>query len=274
MKFYGQKSENFFAQNPKEILKRKTKINCLFRIFYSGHVDRILRTIIKFSAENPKRFRTFWKKAANCSSGHVEGSFENFLKFFGQKSENFFAQNPKKIWKKKQKLTVYSAFFYSGHVDRFFRAMPKVCAENPKRFRTLKKIKSQIVPLDTQKVVLTTSWSFLAKSVKKFRSKSEKIPKRKAKKTCFSRKFYSGHLDRILRTHAKSFCRKSKTVQNIYKNFKATNCSSGHAEGSFDNFLKFLGQKSENISLKIGKKFWKEKLKKMFLPQIFLWTLR
>ena len=199
------------------------------------------------------------KKAANCSSGHVEGSFENILKFFGQKSENFFAQNPKKNLKRKTKINSLFRFFYSGHVDRLFRAMPKVCAENPKRFRTLKKIKSQIVPLDTQKVVLTTSWSFLAQTLKKFRSKSEKILKRKVKKNCFFRKFYSGHLDRILRIHAKSFCRKSKTVQNIYKNFKATNCSSAHAERSFDNFLKFFVQKSEKFLVKFRKNFWKKK---------------
>ena len=65
-----------------------------------GNEDRILRTMPKVSAENPKWFKIFKKnQATNCSSGHVEGSFENFLKFFCQKSEKFFAQNPGNFWK-------------------------------------------------------------------------------------------------------------------------------------------------------------------------------
>ena len=66
----------------------------------------------KVSAENPKLFK-FKKQiqATNCSSGHVEGSFENFLKFFGQKSDKFFAQNPKKKYEKKNKKIFSSGVF-------------------------------------------------------------------------------------------------------------------------------------------------------------------
>ena len=59
------------------------------RNFYFGNEDRILRTMPKVSAEDAKRLKTLKKiQATNCSSGHLEGSFENFLKFFGQNSEN------------------------------------------------------------------------------------------------------------------------------------------------------------------------------------------
>ena len=50
--------------------------------------------------------------------------------------------------------------------------------------------------------------------------------------------------------HAEGFCRKSKTSQIFRKKFQATNCSSGHVEGSVDKFSKFFGQKSENTLLK------------------------
>ena len=42
------------------------------------------------------------------------------------------------------------------------------------------------------------------------------------------------------------------TVSKLKEN-QATKCSSGHVEGSFDKFMKFLGQKSENTLLKIRK---------------------
>ena len=174
-----------FAQKFEKFLKRKTKKNYFFRNFYSGHSDKFLRTIPKVSAENPKRFKTFEKKVkvTKCSSGRAEGSFDNFLKFFGRKSEKFCSQNPKKFWKEKSE-NCFFRNFYSGHVDKNLRTMPKVSAENPKRFKTFKNyFKPQIVPLDTQKIVLTTFWRFFAGSLKKISLKiRKKIPKRKIRK--------------------------------------------------------------------------------------------
>ena len=104
----------------------------------------------KVSAENPKRFETLKKKfqATNCSSGHAEGSYHIFLKFFGGKSEKFSLKIRKKFWKE-NKNKLFSRNFYSGHVDRILRTMPKVSVENPKRFKTLEKnFETQTVPLD------------------------------------------------------------------------------------------------------------------------------
>ena len=118
-------------------------------------------------------------QATNCSSGHVEGSFDKLLKFFGH-SLKIFCSKFEKFLKRKTKKNYFFRNFYSGHVDRFLRTMPKVSAENPKRFKTLEqKFKSQTNPLDTQKLVLTTSRSFLAESLKNFHSKSEKNSERK-----------------------------------------------------------------------------------------------
>ena len=65
----------------------------------------------KVSAEDPKRFKTFKKfQAKNCSSGHVEGRFENLVKFFGQKSENILLKIRKNS-EKKNKKTNSSAIF-------------------------------------------------------------------------------------------------------------------------------------------------------------------
>ena len=102
LKFIGQKSEKFFAQIPKKFWKEKQKKTIFFRNFYSGHVDRNLRTMPKVSAENPKRFKTLKKfQVTKCSSGHAECSSDKTLKFFGQKCEKSFAQNPKKVLKRK-----------------------------------------------------------------------------------------------------------------------------------------------------------------------------
>ena len=111
LKFFGH-SLKIFCSKFEKFLKRKTKKNYFFRNFYSGLLDKFLRTIPKVSAENPKRFKTFEKKfkVTKCSSGRAEGSFDNFLKFFGRKSEKFFPQNPKKFWKKNKK-SVSSAIF-------------------------------------------------------------------------------------------------------------------------------------------------------------------
>ena len=136
------------------------------------------------SAENRKRFKT-WKKiqATNCSSGHEEGSFNNFLKIW-TKVWKIFAQKSKKFWKENEKNCFFHNF-YSGHVDSYLRTMPKVSAENPKRLKTLKKyFKPQIVPLDTKKVVLTTFWRFGQKS-EKFSLKNRKNSEKKTKKTVY-----------------------------------------------------------------------------------------
>ena len=105
----------------------------------------------KVSAENPKLFK-FKKQnqATNCSSGHVERIFVNFLKFFGQKSEKNFRSKSEKILKRRIKKLILRNF-YSGHVDRILRTMPKVSAENPKRFKTFKKISSQKLFLWTRR---------------------------------------------------------------------------------------------------------------------------
>ena len=88
-------------------------------------------------------------QATNCSSGHVEGSFDKFSKFFGQKSENILLKSRKNS-EMKTKKNCFFRNFYSGHVDRILRTMPKVSAENPKRFKTLEKnFKPQTIPLDT-----------------------------------------------------------------------------------------------------------------------------
>ena len=173
-KFWEEKSENYF-----------------FRNFYSGHVNRISRTMTKVSAENPKRFKTLKKvPATNCSSGHAKGSFDNFLKFFGQKSEIFFAQHPKKSLKRKIKKNYFSRNFYSEHVDRVLRTMPRVYAENPKRFKTFKSfLQPEIVPLHTQMLVLTTSRSFLARSRKNFSLKFRKNSEKKKQKNYFIPQF-------------------------------------------------------------------------------------
>ena len=124
-------------------------------------------------------------QATNCSSGHVEGSFDKLFNFLA-KVWKYFAQNSKNFWKEKQKNYLFRNL-YSGHLDKFLRTIPKVSAENPKWFKTFKKdLKSQNVPLDAQKVVLTISWSFLAESPKKFSLKIRKNSEKKNKKTVSS----------------------------------------------------------------------------------------
>ena len=117
-----------------------------------------------------------------------KSSFHIFWKFFFQKSEKFSLKNRKNS-EKETKNNYFFRNFYSGHVDRLLRTMPKVSAENPKRFKTFKiNFKLQIVPLDTQKVVFTFSWSFLAKSLKNYRSKIEK-------------KFWKGNKNKLFFPH-------------------------------------------------------------------------
>ena len=138
--------------------------------------------------------------------------------------------------------------------------MPKVSAENPKRFKTFESFfKPKIVRLHTQKVVLTTSWRLLAKSLKIFCSNSEKVLKRKTKKTNSSA-IFTLDTQKEFWEPCQMFLQKIRNDSKFLKKFQAKNCSSAHTEVSFDNFLKFFGQKSEKkVSLKIRKKTWKEK---------------
>ena len=125
-------------------------------------------------------------QATNCPLGHVEGSFDKLFKFFGQ-SHKIFCSKFEKFLKRKTKKNYLFRNLYSGHLDKFLRTIPKVSAENPKWFKTFKKVlKSQNVPLDAQKVVLTTSWSFLAESPKNFSFKIRKNSEKKNKKTVSS----------------------------------------------------------------------------------------
>ena len=127
-------------------------------------------------------------QATNCSSGHVEGSFDKFLKFFGQKSEKFLLKNWKNSGKKTKK--------------NFFSA---------------------IFTLDT--------WIEFCEP-------------------------------------CQMFLQKIRIVSKLKKN-QATNCSSGHVEGSFYKVLKFFGQNSEKFLLKIRKKFWKENKKTVFFRNFY-----
>ena len=177
----------YFAQNSKNFWKEKQK-----KLFF----PQILLLTRRWKFENhakgfcrkSKMIQNFRKnfRVTNCSSGHAKGSFDHFLKFFGRKSEKIFAENPKKFWKEKSENCFFRKF-YSGHLDRILRNMPKVPAENPKGFKPfLKKLKPQVVPLDTQKFVFTNFWSFLAKSLKIFCSKFEKKSEKKNKKKTIS----------------------------------------------------------------------------------------
>ena len=185
-KFFFQKSEKFSLKNRKNS-EKETKNHYFFRNFYSGHVDRILRTIPKVSAENPKRFKTF-KKYFNQQIVPLVTQkvvLTTFWRFFAESLKKFSLKIRKKIWKEKSE-NCFLRKFYSGHLYRNLRTIPLVSAENPKRFKTFKKyFKPQIVPLVTQKVVLTTFWRFFAESLKKFSLKIRKNSERKNEKTLF-----------------------------------------------------------------------------------------
>ena len=186
-----------------------------------------------------------------------------------------FARCSKKNLKRKTKKNYLFRNFYSGHLDRFLMNHAKgFCRKSETIQNFLKILKPQVVRVDTQKVVLTTFWRFFAESLKKVPLNIRKNSEKKNKKTISSAFFYSGHLDRFLRTMPKVSAENPKRFKNFEKKFKATSCSCGHAEFSFHNFLKFFGQKSENIVLKIRKNSEKKNKKKLFLPLFLLWTLR
>ena len=125
-----------------------------------------------------------------------------------------------------------------------------------------------MVPVDTQKLVFTNFWSFLAKSLKVFCSKFEKFLKRKTKKKLFFPQILLWTRRWKFENHAKCFCRKSKTIQNFRKSFRVTNCSSGHVEGSFENFWSVLA-KSLKIYRSKFEKILKRKTKKTIFSAIF-----
>ena len=194
--------------------------------------------------------------------------FTIFWSFLGENLKIFCSKFEKKSEKKNKKNYLFRNF-YSGHLDRFLMNHAKgFCRKSETIQNFLKILKPQVVRVDTQKVVFTNFWSFLAKSLKIFCSKFEKILKRKTKKT-ISSAFFSGHLDRFLRTMPKVSAENPKRFKNFEKKIKATSCSCGHAEFSFHKFLKFFGQKSENILLKIRKNSEKKNKKKLFLPLFF-----
>ena len=117
-------------------------------------------------------------------------------------------------------------------------------------------------------LVFTNFWSFLAKSLKVLCSKFEKKSEKKNKKNYFFRNFYSGPLDRFLRTMLKVFEENLKRFKT-WKKYKATSGSCGHAEVSFHKFLKFFGQKSESILLKIRKISEKKNKKNYFFRKFY-----
>ena len=141
----------------------------------------------KVSAENPKRFKTLKKnQAKNCSSAHAEGSFDNFLKFFDQKSEKIFAQILRKFWKEIKKKNYFFRNFYSGHVDGNLRTMPKVSVENPKLFKNfLKNFEATSCSCGHAEVSFHNFLKIWPKVWKIFAQKSKKILKRKQKKLFF-----------------------------------------------------------------------------------------
>ena len=189
------------------------------------------------------------------------------------KSLKNFRSKIEKILKRKQKKTIFSRNFYSGHVDRLLRTMPKVSAENPKRFKTLEKnFKLQFVPLDTQKVVITFSWSFLAESLKKFLLKIRKKFWKEKSENCFFRKFYSGHVYRNLRTNPKVSAENPKRFKTFKKYFNQQIVPLVMQKVVLTTFWRFFAESLKKFSLKIRKKFWKEKSENCFFRNFFFWT--
>ena len=158
----------------------------------------------KVSAENPKRFKTL-EKNFKPQTGPLDTHkvvLTNSWRFLAESLKNFRSKVEKSLKKKIRKLFLPN--FYSGHIYTNLRTMPKVSAENPKRFKTLEKnFKPKIVPLDTQKVVLTTFWKFFGRKSEKFFSQNPKKFWKEKSENSFFRNFFSGHVDRHLRTKPK-----------------------------------------------------------------------
>ena len=186
------------------------------------------------------------------------------MKFFGQKSEKCSHKIRKKFWKER-KTNYFSRNFYSGYVDRILRAMPKVSAENPTRFKiSEKKFQATNCSSGNVECSFENFLKFCGRKSEKILLKIRKNSEKENKKNYFFSNFYSGHLDKFLRTTPKVSTENSKRFKVFLKKFKATSCSCGHAEGSFHNFFsKFFGQKSEKFSLIIRKNS-KNKTKKLF----------
>ena len=145
------KSLKIFRSKLEKVLKKCLK-NCFFRKVYSGHVDRILRTMPKVSAEKPKRFKTFesffMPKIVRL---HTQKLVLTTPWSFLAKSLKNFRSKIEKNSEKKNKKNHFLRNFYSEHVDRILRTMPNVSAENPKRFKILKKKSSHILFLWTRR---------------------------------------------------------------------------------------------------------------------------
>ena len=148
-----------------------------------------------------------------------------------------------------------------------------VSAENPKRFKTFKKyFKPQIVPLVTQKVVLTTFWRFFAESLKKISLKIRKKFWKEKPENCFFRKFYSGHVYRNLRTTPKVSAENPKLFKTFKIYFKPQIVPLDAKKVVLTNSWRFSAKSLKKFSLKIRKNSERKKEKKLFLPQILLWT--
>ena len=138
--------------------------------------------------------------------------------------------------------------------------MPKVSAENPKRFKSFKKISSQKLFLWTRrKLFWKLLENFRPEVWKLFRSKSEKTLKRRIK-NYFFRNFYSGHEDRSFRTMPKVSAENPKTTQNFRKKFKPKIVRL-HTHRVVWQLLEVFGPKVWKNFAKNSKKFWKEKQK-------------
>ena len=186
--------------------------------------------------------------------------------------KKFLLKIRKKFWKEKSENCFFRKF-YSGHVYRNLRNIPKVSAENPKRFKTFKKyFNQQIVPLVTQKVVLTTFWRFFAESLKKFSLKIRKKIWKEKSENCFLRKFYSGHVYRNLRTIPMVSAENPKPFKTFKKYFKPQIVPLVTQKVVLTTFWRFFAESLRKFSLKIRKKFWKGKLENCFFRNFLFWT--
>ena len=178
-------------------------------------------------------------------------------------------KNSKNFWKEKQKKTISSAIFTLDSQINFWEPYQRFLQKIQNGSKLLKKKwKSQSVPLDAQKVVLTTSWSFLAESLKNFSLKIRKKFRKEELKIYISSAIFTLDTQIEFWEPCRRFLQKIQEGSKLYKKIQATNCSSGHLEGSFENFLKFFGPKSEKFLLK-NRKISGKKAKKNFFSAIF-----
>ena len=211
------KSLNFFCSKSEKISEKKNKKFISSGIFIlDTKIDvwepcqRFLQKIQNSSKLLKKNFKP---KIVHLNTQRVV--LTTSWSFFGQKSENISLE----IGKNSEKESLRNSFFrkfYPGHVDRILRTMPKVSPGKPKRFKTFESFfKPKIVRLHTQKLVLTTSWSFLSKNLKffslKIRKKSEK------NKKIISSGFFTLNTKIDVWEPLQNFLQKIQNVSNLYK---------------------------------------------------------